>query len=126
MLVDSDVIIWYMRGNIIARNVLDNLDNLTISAITYMELMQGMRNKTELTALETTLINWQATVLLLNENISEIAIMLVKQFFLSHSLMLGDALIAATALNSGLPLLTANNKHYQMINELELLIFRPN
>ncbi len=126
MLVDSDVIIWYMRGNIIARNVLDNLDNLTISAITYMELVQGMRNKTELTALETTLINWQATVLLLNENISEIAIMLVKQFFLSHSLMLGDALIAATALNSGLPLLTANNKHYQMINELELLIFRPN
>jgi predicted nucleic acid-binding protein len=126
MLVNSDVIIWYMRGNIIARNVLDNLDNLTISAITYMELVQGMRNKAELTALETTLINWRATVLPLNENISEIAIMLVKQFFLSHSLMLGDALIAATALNSGLPLLTANNKHYQMINGLELLIFRPN
>jgi predicted nucleic acid-binding protein len=126
MLVDSDVIIWYMRGNIIARNILDNLDNLTISAITYMELVQGMRNKAELTALETTLINWRATVLPLNENISEIAITLMKQFFLSHSLMLGDALIAATALNSGLPLLTANNKHYQMINGLELQIFRPN
>ena len=126
MLVDSDVIIWYMRGNIIARKVLDNLDNLTISAITYMELVQGMRNKSELTALETTLINWQATVLPLNENISEIAITLMKQFFLSHSLMLGDALIAGTALNSGLPLLTANNKHYQMINGLELKIFRPN
>jgi len=125
MLVDSDVIIWYMRGNIIARKVLDNLDNLTISAITYMELVQGMRNKSELTALETTLINWQATVLPLNENISEIAITLMKQFFLSHSLMLGDALLAATALNSGLPLLTANNKHYQMINGLELQIFRP-
>jgi predicted nucleic acid-binding protein len=48
-----------------------------------------------------------------------------EPLFLSHSLELADALIAATALNSGLPLLTANDKHYRMIDGLNLHVFRP-
>jgi len=44
---------------------------------------------------------------------------------LSHSLSLADALIAATALHYQLPLLTANDKHYRMIADLNLDIFRP-
>jgi predicted nucleic acid-binding protein len=125
VLIDTDVIIWYMRGNRVAREVLDSVDDPVISAVTYMELIQGMRNKAELAALEATLESWQADVFALNESISGIAMMLVKQFFLSHSLELADALIAATALNSGLPLLTANDKHYRMIDGLNLHVFRP-
>ena len=44
---------------------------------------------------------------------------------LSHRLELADALIAATALVNGLPILTANDKHYKMIKELEIKKFRP-
>ncbi len=124
-IVDTDVIIWYMRGNDKAAVILENLTNIMLSAVTYMELVQGMRNKAELSSLETTLSTWNATTIPINEDISNQALMLVKQYFHSHSVSLADALIAATALQYQLPLLTANDKHYKMIADLNLEIFRP-
>jgi predicted nucleic acid-binding protein len=44
MLVDTDVLIWHLRGLPNATQRLDQLSNLTISAITYLELLQGMGN----------------------------------------------------------------------------------
>jgi predicted nucleic acid-binding protein len=44
MLVDSDILIWHMRGKASAARFLDSLNDLCISTITYMELVQGMRN----------------------------------------------------------------------------------
>jgi len=49
MLVDTDIFIWYMRGNKKAHNIIENEAALNLSVITYMELIQGMRNKRELT-----------------------------------------------------------------------------
>jgi len=48
VLVDSDVLIWASRGNEKAVALLDKQEEFSISAVTYMELIQGMRNKTEL------------------------------------------------------------------------------
>jgi predicted nucleic acid-binding protein len=36
-----------------------------------------------------------------------------------------DALIAATAISHGLPLLTANFKHFSAIGGLEVVVFKP-
>ena len=66
-LVDTDVIIWYMRGNEKAADVLDNMSSIIVSAVTYMELIQGMRNKAELSSLETTLTIWKATIFPITE-----------------------------------------------------------
>jgi predicted nucleic acid-binding protein len=125
MLVDSDVLIWFLRGNQKAVTRLNELPKIKLSAITYMELVQGMRNKQELQALHQTIKTFRWEVLLLNNTISQDAMNYVESFFLSHALRLADALIAATAVHHGLTLLTANNKHYQMIKELEIEIFRP-
>ncbi len=38
MLIDTDVIIWYMRGNPNALNALEQHKGFTISVVTYMEL----------------------------------------------------------------------------------------
>lgn len=46
MIIDTDVLIWYMRGNGKAYERIENLNTFDISVITYMELVQGMRNKT--------------------------------------------------------------------------------
>ena len=51
-LVDTDVIVWYMRGNSRAANALHKLDHFAISVVTYMELLQGMRNKEEVRVLQ--------------------------------------------------------------------------
>ena len=48
MLVDTDVLIWYLKGNENAYQVIENSSNFFISVVTYMELVQGMRNKKEL------------------------------------------------------------------------------
>jgi hypothetical protein len=45
MLVDSDVLIWYLRGHEGAARFLDDPPELALSAVTYMELVQGCRNR---------------------------------------------------------------------------------
>jgi len=125
MLVDTDILIWYMRGNPRAAVFLRDIGEITLSAVTYMELVQGMRNKDELLALRKTVKIWGARVLPLTETISSRATVYVEEHFLSHSLRLADALIAATAVERALPLATANDKHYRVIEELVLKTFRP-
>ncbi|MCP4429230.1 MAG: type II toxin-antitoxin system VapC family toxin [Chloroflexi bacterium] len=123
MLIDTDVIIWYMRGNDNARDYFNSNPHFRISAVTYMELVQGMRNKQELQALRRALRNWRAGIIHLNEDISNKAMFYVEQYYLSHSMHLADALIGATAVSYGLPLLTGNHKHYRMIKELDITRF---
>jgi predicted nucleic acid-binding protein len=125
MLVDTDVLIWYMRGHTGAYDTIENLPDITLSAVTQMELMQGMRNKGEMLAFETTLVRWQVKLEPVTQAISDRAVILVRDYALSHAMKMGDALIAATALELSRPLLTANSKHYRMIKRLDLHQFRP-
>ena len=123
MLIDTDVLIWYMRGNEKAYQVIENLDNFFISVVTYMELVQGLRNKKELNHLRKALHGWNAQILYVSEEISAKAMFYVEQHFLSHSMQLADALIGATAIARGLPMLTGNDKHYKVMKELEIKKF---
>ena len=123
-MVDTDVLIWYLRGNQNAYNLIHALDHFSISSVTYMELVQGMRNKNELKALQNTLKNWGVKTLYISEEISARALFYVEEYFLSHSMQLADALIGATATQHGLTLITANDKHYRVITGLEISIFR--
>ena len=41
MLIDTDVIIWYMRGNQKALEILEKNRRFTVSVISYVELVQG-------------------------------------------------------------------------------------
>ncbi|WPL16820.1 putative ribonuclease VapC19 [Thiorhodovibrio winogradskyi] len=125
MLIDTDVLIWYMRGDPTAYQRIEALQpKIQLSAVTQMELLQGMRDKAELRAFEATTRRWQARLIPISESISDRAVRLVRDYALSHGMRLGDALIAATALALNEPLLTANDKHYRMINGLSLQHFR--
>jgi hypothetical protein len=123
--VDTDVIIWYMRGNAKAAAVLRGLESIAISAVTHMEVVQGMRNKLELAAFTAELAKWKAAVIPINAAISNMAVQLVERHFLSHSLTMADALIGSTALLLRVPLLTANVRHYAVIDGLILETFVP-
>lgn len=125
MLVDTNVLVWYMRGNEKAKQVIRNTNGFSISVVTYIELVQGLRNKEELNVLRNSFKRLNARIIYVNEEISTKAMFLVEQYFLSHSIQLADALIGATSLIYGLPLLTANTKHYTIIKNIILKKFRP-
>lgn len=125
MIIDTDVLIWYMRGNQKAYDLIENLPPFYISVITYMELVQGMRNKNELNELRKALRLWQTKILYVTEDISSKALFFMERHYLSHSLEIADALIAATSIVNALTLITGNDKHYKIIKDLELQVFRP-
>ena len=125
MLVDTDVLIWNFRGNRRAADLLDASPRFGLSAVTYMELVQGMRNKRELQLLRQALHYWEARVLPISESISARAVFLVEEYALSHSMQMADALIAATAIDHGRVLHTANDRHYRHIPDLDIERFRP-
>ncbi len=120
MLVDTDVLIWHLRGYSSATVPLDNIDSLTISAATYPEILQGVNSKAELVAIKKMLERRDALILPITENISQKAIDLLESFALNHGLQMGDALIAATALEHNLTLLTGNVKHFKPIPVLRV------
>ena len=123
-LVDTDVFIWYLRGNQKAYEKLQSIGSFNISAVTYMELIQGMRDKNELRVFKKSLKELDIKTIYLSQEISAKAIFYVEEFFLSHSIQMADALIGATASTYGLKLLTANDKHYKMLSDVEIEVFR--
>ncbi len=125
MLVDSDVLIWHLRGLARATQRLDQLPHLTISAITWLELLQGMRSRAEMQAVQKSLAMRNAEQLPVTPAITLRAISLMESLTLSHGLGMGDALIAATALEHGLPLLTLNFKHFVAVEGLTIERFDP-
>src|SRR6266568_7071337 len=123
ILIDTDVLIWYMRGNEKAYDTIENLNSFSISVVTYMELVQGMKNKKELNSLRQALHGWNTKLLYISEEVSAKAMFFVEQHFLSHSMQLADALIGASAITYGLPILTGNDKHYKVLGDLEVQKF---
>ena len=125
VLVDTEVLIWHLRGYAQATRRLDQLGSLTLSAVSYLEVLQGMRNKAELAAVKKMLERRAATLLPISEAITQRAIALMESLTLSHGLQMGDALIAASALVHQLPVLTGNVKHFAAVEGLQVEAFVP-
>jgi predicted nucleic acid-binding protein len=123
--VDTDVLIWHLRGYPQATRRLDELGALTLSAISWLEVLQGMRNKAELLAVKKMLDKRSAKLLPVTEAITLLATELMKSLTLSRGLQMGDALIAATAIEHQLPMLTANVKHFGAVAGLTVEAFVP-
>ncbi|GHV82792.1 ribonuclease VapC [Spirochaetia bacterium] len=125
MLMDSDVLIWYIRGNKNAQIAIHNNIPFKISVVNYMEVIQGMKDKNELKSFQKYLKKWSVEIIQINESLSTRAMFLVEDYFLSHSLELGDAIIASTVLENQEILLTGNDKHYKFIPNMQIQKFKP-
>lgn len=125
MLIDTDVLVWMTRGHIGAAQRLSQLLPWKLSVVTYIELAQGCRTKVELNRLKKGLAQSEAQIIPLTPAISARAMALIDGYVLSHGLQLGDALIAATALEHGLTLLSGNVKHFAKLPQLRLEAFKP-
>lgn len=125
MLFDTDVLIWCFRGKAKAAKAIESADALAISAVTYMELVQGVRNKQELRAIRSFLADLHIPTLPLTENIGHRATIYLEEHALGAGLTMADALISATAMEHALPLCTGNAKHFKRIGDLEVQAFKP-
>ena len=125
MLFDTDVLIWVFRGNQKAAKVVETAQQRYLSVVTYMELLQGARDKQELKTLKSFLSDYAFELLPLSENIGHRASIYMEQYALKAAMHVADALVAATAVENRLILCTANRKHYKPIRDLDLKVFRP-
>ncbi len=127
VICDTDVMIDYLdplhARHTSAKQFLEDaieLDFVTISAITKLELMRGMQNKVGLIKLIKNLNRFN--ILLINPEITSISLRLMESYKLSHNLAIPDCFIAATAIHTGFELFTYNVKDYKFISGLQLYI----
>jgi predicted nucleic acid-binding protein len=120
VLCDTDIFIEAFKNSTLATDLLGRIgfDNIALSAITLMELYFGALNKRELFKIKSRLQKLE--VVDLDKEITGAAVNLVEKYAKSHGLHIPDALIASTAICSGMELLTFNLKDFKFIEGIKL------
>ncbi len=118
-LIDTDVLIEYLRGSDRAAEFLEKIKGeLLISAITVAELFSGARGPDELDALDQFMLAFE--VVPVDERLARAGGQLRQEYHASHGVGLADALIAASAAEREAELVTFNRRHYPMIEEVTI------
>jgi predicted nucleic acid-binding protein len=125
MIFDTDILIWVQRGNQKASTLIENEDARFISVQTHMELLQGARNKTHHKYVKDFLHEFEFITLPFTENIGHRALIYVEEYSLSSNMRSGDAIIAASAVENNMTLVSKNIKHFKVINDLKFIAFKP-
>lgn len=125
MIFDTDIFIWIQRGSARAAKLVEQDEERHLSVQTYMELLQGAKNRKQHEVTQAFLRDFGFRTLPLSENIGHRAAIYIEEYALSHGLRAGDALVAATAAESGLTLCSSNAKHFKPIRDLKLKVFQP-
>jgi len=122
ILLDGDVIIWFLRGRqdvVQSMNSVEIVNRLHTTPISVAEIYTGAKPKEE-TKID--LLFKLIPIINVDKEIAKLSGEFLKKYYKSHSLELGDAIIAATAVHNNLQLWTYNKKHYPMIKKSEFYI----
>jgi len=126
MIFDTDIFIWVQRGNEKAARLMEkSTSDRYLSIQTYMELLQGAKNKAQHKYVKDFITSFGFIVLPLSENIGHRAPIYIEEYALSSGMRSGDALIAATAVENNMPLVSSNAKHFRDIKDIKLKTFKP-
>ena len=121
ILLDTDFAFELLHKNPDAENfiVQNNYDIITISSVTYFEMIKSCINKTQLNNLQKQLPQFFYPIPIEAE-ISNLAGNFLNAYHLSHDIKINDALIAATSVHYNIEFATCNFKHFQFIPLLML------
>jgi predicted nucleic acid-binding protein len=124
-LCDTCILIEALRGNDELRLVFSKeyQYHLAMPTIAMMELIVGAFNKREVAFIHKAFSGIK--IIEINEAASELARKLISTFSKSHNLMINDAFIAASAIVSGLPLITHNISDFRFIPNLPVYATFP-
>ena len=126
MIFDTDILIWCFRGNRKALEMIGSEPERAVSIVSFMELVQGARSLVEVREIRRFLRDNTFRILPLDEAMSHLAASLMEAHALRSGLQVADALIAATARETGEILATGNIRHFRPIAGIRLKTFRPN
>jgi predicted nucleic acid-binding protein len=120
ILLDTNILIEAFKRNKRTIEIIEKIgeENVSISSITQMELYYGALNKGELGKIKKALSNLM--LYSIDEHITGIAVQLIETYAKSHGLTIPDAIIATTAREQNLELLTYNMRDFQFIKNLTL------
>jgi predicted nucleic acid-binding protein len=119
LLLDTDVLMEYLRGREEATEYLEGLTfDLYVSVISVAELFAGIRGNEEKESLKQFLLAF--TVLPITEKVARLGGIYRREYKPSHDTGLSDALIAATAEENGANLATFNRRHFPMVSKITL------
>ncbi len=90
-----------------------------------MELLQGANNKIQHKYTKDFISEFEFSILPLTENIGHRALIYVEEHALSSNMRAADALIAATAIENNMTLISSNIKHFKVVKKLQLKAFKP-
>jgi predicted nucleic acid-binding protein len=125
MIFDTDIFIWVQRGNQEAARLIDRSSERYLSVYSYMELLQTAKDKNQQGYVHDFVSSFGFIVLPFTENVGHRALIYIEGYSLSHGLRAGDAVIAATASENNMTLVSSNAKHFKPIKELKLKVFKP-
>jgi predicted nucleic acid-binding protein len=125
VIFDSDVLIWFLRHEPNAVELIDATPDRVVPVVALMEVLQEAKSKAEMRLISDWIFSSRFRILPLSEAIGAVAVGLIEEYALAHGLQLADALIAATALDAGEELATGNARHFRAIRKLEIKTFRP-
>lgn len=125
MLFDTDNLIWFQRRNARAAHCIDAAERRYISVLTYVELLQCPQSKEQQRLARDFLSELNFTILPMTEHIGHWASIYIEDYSSATGLRAGDALIAATAIEHNLELLTGNRRHFKSIPGLKIKLFKP-
>jgi predicted nucleic acid-binding protein len=117
LLIDTDVLIDYLRGQADSVNYLEGLtDPLLMSVITLAELYAGVREGEERSKLEEFVKAFELVPV--SSEIAQKGGLFRRDYIKKFNVGLADALIAATAESQQATLITLNRKHFPMLDEV--------
>ncbi len=65
-----------------------------------MKIIQGMKNREEFKLFQRQMLRWSTNIIQIDQAISSRAMFDVQEYSLSHSMVLADAIIAATVMQN--------------------------
>jgi len=117
-LVDTSIIIAHLRGTAGAQITNETRLNCVLSYVTVGELLQGARNKREQKTTTDVCslfdIDWGSL------SINRTSHRLLSEYAMSHGMGVMDAIIAATALERDLTIVTLNVKHFSCVTGIRV------
>lgn len=119
-LIDTNIFSRVFRGDPAVTRYVATL-KAAIDTTIYIECLQGSKSNQEKRIIKKVLDNYP--LLQITTEISELAIELIDNYSNSHGLLLADALIAASALENDLTIVTYNVSDFTFIKDLK--VFKP-